>query len=391
MTEPRAGTAPAPTAPRRCRASSARAWPGAKTAASPDGAGELRRRPPPGATALRRVSPLAACPRADRADRRLRRARAARRGGGVDRRGHGARGEAGARRVQDSRRQGHELSAARPRQGPARGRGRRDGRGREPLSRRGRRRAHPGGVRAAAGRHDIDEALDPVEPGAPRGCRRRTSSSAASSAVGTSTPRWPARRSWCASGFAFTGTRRSAWRTAAASPSTRPEAGRSRSARPPSAPGLVRDVLTDLLGMPEHRIRVIATDVGGGFGAKASLYPEEIATCVMARRLGRPVKWIGDRREDLLATTHAWDEIVEAELGLNRDGSDRGAPRPGHRRTSAPTRSIRGRPPSSRCRRSASCRDPTGCRRIGGGRAASPPTRRRSARIEAWGGRRRCS
>jgi carbon-monoxide dehydrogenase large subunit len=86
-------------------------------------------------------------------------------------------------------------------------------------------------------------------------------------------------------------------------------------------PGIVRDVLTDLLGMPEHLIRVVATDVGGGFGAKASLYPEEIATCVMARRLGRPVKWIGDRREDLLATTHAWDEIVDAELGLNRDGA----------------------------------------------------------------------
>jgi aerobic carbon-monoxide dehydrogenase large subunit len=86
-------------------------------------------------------------------------------------------------------------------------------------------------------------------------------------------------------------------------------------------PGLVRDVLSDLLDIPEHLVRVIATDVGGGFGAKASLYPEEIATCVMARRLGRPVKWIGDRREDLLATTHAWDEIVDAELGLNQDGT----------------------------------------------------------------------
>src|SRR5207244_1311888 len=88
--------------------------------------------------------------------------------------------------------------------------------------------------------------------------------------------------------------------------------------------GLVRDILTDLLGMPEHQIRVIATDVGGGFGAKASLYPEEIATCVMARRLGRPVKWIGDRREDLLSTTHAWDEIVEAELGVDRAGRQLG-------------------------------------------------------------------
>ena len=86
-------------------------------------------------------------------------------------------------------------------------------------------------------------------------------------------------------------------------------------------PGLVRDILADLLGMPEHMIRVVAADVGGGFGAKASLYPEEIAVCVMARQLGRPVKWIGDRREDLLATSQAWDEIVEAELGVAADGT----------------------------------------------------------------------
>src|SRR2546422_3000837 len=86
-------------------------------------------------------------------------------------------------------------------------------------------------------------------------------------------------------------------------------------------PGIIRDVLADLLDMSENLIRVIAEDVGGGFGAKASLYPEEIATCLMARRLGRPVKWIGDRREDLLATTHAWDEIIDAELGLDRDGT----------------------------------------------------------------------
>lgn len=85
-------------------------------------------------------------------------------------------------------------------------------------------------------------------------------------------------------------------------------------------PGLVRDVLADLLDLPEHRIRVVATDVGGGFGAKASLYPEELTVCALARQLGRPVKWISDRREDLLATSQAWDEIVEAELGLHPDG-----------------------------------------------------------------------
>src|SRR2546427_12144492 len=66
-------------------------------------------------------------------------------------------------------------------------------------------------------------------------------------------------------------------------------------------PGLVRDVLSDLLDMPEHRIRVIAADVGGGFGAKAARYPEEIATCVMARRLGRPAQWTRARRAHLVA------------------------------------------------------------------------------------------
>ncbi|MBI4635883.1 MAG: xanthine dehydrogenase family protein [Candidatus Rokubacteria bacterium] len=85
-------------------------------------------------------------------------------------------------------------------------------------------------------------------------------------------------------------------------------------------PGLVRDVLADLLDLPEHRIRVVAADVGGGYGAKASLYPEEIAVCAVARHLGRPVKWISDRREDLLATSQAWDETIEAELALTGEG-----------------------------------------------------------------------
>jgi len=61
--------------------------------------------------------------------------------------------------------------------------------------------------------------------------------------------------------------------------------------------------------------------VGGGFGAKSSLYPEELTLCAIARLLARPVKWISDRREDLLTSTQAWDEIVEAELALQADGT----------------------------------------------------------------------
>ncbi len=86
-------------------------------------------------------------------------------------------------------------------------------------------------------------------------------------------------------------------------------------------PGLLRDALAELLDIPEHLVRVIAPDVGGGFGTKSSLYPEELAICALARMLLRPVKWISDRREDLLTSTQAWDEIVEAELALRSDGT----------------------------------------------------------------------
>jgi carbon-monoxide dehydrogenase large subunit len=85
-------------------------------------------------------------------------------------------------------------------------------------------------------------------------------------------------------------------------------------------PGIVRDALADAFGLPGHRLRVVAPDVGGGFGGKGSLYPEEIFVCAAARRLGRAVKWTSDRMEDLSATSQAFDEIVDAELALDSDG-----------------------------------------------------------------------
>jgi carbon-monoxide dehydrogenase large subunit len=85
-------------------------------------------------------------------------------------------------------------------------------------------------------------------------------------------------------------------------------------------PGIIRDALAEALDLPGHRLRVIAPDVGGAFGGKASLYPEEIFVCSAARQLRRPVKWTSDRMEDLAATGQAFDEIVEAELGLDADG-----------------------------------------------------------------------
>jgi carbon-monoxide dehydrogenase large subunit len=85
-------------------------------------------------------------------------------------------------------------------------------------------------------------------------------------------------------------------------------------------PGIVRDLLADLLKLPGHSVRVVAPDVGGGFGGEASLYPEEILAAVLARHLGRSVCWTGDRQEDLSSTSHGFDEIVDAELALDRDG-----------------------------------------------------------------------
>ncbi len=85
-------------------------------------------------------------------------------------------------------------------------------------------------------------------------------------------------------------------------------------------PGIIRDLLADLLDMPGTRIRVVAPEVGGGFGGKGSLYPEEILVAVLARHLGRAVRWTGDRLEDLATTSQAFDEIVDAELGLDQDG-----------------------------------------------------------------------
>jgi carbon-monoxide dehydrogenase large subunit len=86
-------------------------------------------------------------------------------------------------------------------------------------------------------------------------------------------------------------------------------------------PGILHDVLVDSLGIPGNRLRVVAPDVGGGFGSKTSLYPEEALVCALARHLGRAVKWTSDRMEDLMSTYQAFDEIVDAELGLAADGT----------------------------------------------------------------------
>ena len=82
----------------------------------------------------------------------------------------------------------------------------------------------------------------------------------------------------------------------------------------------VRENLASLLHLPESSVRVICEDVGGGFGAKSRCYGEEIVLAEASRVLGRPVKWIEDRRENVLATTHSRGIDVALELGLAEDG-----------------------------------------------------------------------
>jgi aerobic carbon-monoxide dehydrogenase large subunit len=85
-------------------------------------------------------------------------------------------------------------------------------------------------------------------------------------------------------------------------------------------PHFVRIFLAQACGIPEQKLRVVAPDVGGGFGGKLNVYAEEALALAVARRLGRPVKWTASRGEDYQATTHGRDMIQEIEVAAMRDG-----------------------------------------------------------------------
>ena len=85
-------------------------------------------------------------------------------------------------------------------------------------------------------------------------------------------------------------------------------------------PHLARHTLAEALGLPEHKVRVIAPDVGGGFGVKGIVYPEDVALCLLAMRLGRPVKWVETRREHFVACAHARDHHYTVRAGFDADG-----------------------------------------------------------------------
>jgi carbon-monoxide dehydrogenase large subunit len=87
------------------------------------------------------------------------------------------------------------------------------------------------------------------------------------------------------------------------------------------SPHRVRADLANATGFPEHRIRVIAPDVGGGFGSKGPLYQEYALAAHLALKLGRPIKWISTRSEDFVTTNQGRDQAMTSELALKRDGT----------------------------------------------------------------------
>ena len=75
-----------------------------------------------------------------------------------------------------------------------------------------------------------------------------------------------------------------------------------------------------VLGLPEHKVRVIAPDVGGGFGSKIYLYAEETAMVWASKRINRPIKWVAERSESFLTDAHGRDHVTQAELALDANG-----------------------------------------------------------------------
>ena len=87
-------------------------------------------------------------------------------------------------------------------------------------------------------------------------------------------------------------------------------------------PHIMRLLMTAFVfGIPETKMRVIAPQVGGGFGTKIFLYPEYCLMVALSKKIGRPVKWMETRRENYVATTHGRDHVTDIEVGANRDGT----------------------------------------------------------------------
>ena len=107
------------------------------------------------------------------------------------------------------------------------------------------------------------------------------------------------------------------------------------------APHAHRTLYAMVTGLPEHKIRVISPDIGGGFGNKVPIYPGYLCAIAGSMLTGRPVKWMEDRSENLMSTCFARDFHMHGELAASRDGKITGGAGDGARR---PRRVQRRRP-----------------------------------------------
>ncbi|MGY2083347.1 xanthine dehydrogenase family protein molybdopterin-binding subunit [Blastococcus sp. SYSU DS0539] len=89
-------------------------------------------------------------------------------------------------------------------------------------------------------------------------------------------------------------------------------------------PHILRVMAAMVTGIPEHKLRVVAPDVGGGFGGKLQVNPEEILCLLIARRLGKPVKWTETRSESLMTAHHGRDQIQYVDIAADREGNLKG-------------------------------------------------------------------
>src|SRR5262245_11697871 len=85
-------------------------------------------------------------------------------------------------------------------------------------------------------------------------------------------------------------------------------------------PHMMQAILAQLFGLPEHRVRVVAPDVGGSFGIKIHVYQDDMAACALALVLGRPVKFVVTRRESFMSDIHAREQVVDVEYGVDAEG-----------------------------------------------------------------------
>jgi len=89
---------------------------------------------------------------------------------------------------------------------------------------------------------------------------------------------------------------------------------------PNQRPFTLRDQLAELLQLPHSSVHVIAPDIGGGFGAKANMYPEDLVVAALAIMTGHPVKWVEDRREHFLASAHDHEQLHDIEFAVDAEG-----------------------------------------------------------------------